>query len=65
MVRVAAAERNAPSSVLEVLTNDQQASEALANALGVPPTAINAAPSPNAGVDIRLIVGQDFRLPAR
>ena len=65
VVRVAAAERNAPSSVLEVLTNDQQASEALANALGVPPTAINDTPSPNAGVDIRLIVGQDFRLPAR
>jgi len=65
VVRVAPADRtDYRSSLVQVLTADQRAGQALASALRVPETAIADVPTPNAGVDIRLVVGQDFRLPA-
>jgi LCP family protein required for cell wall assembly len=64
VVRVAAAERNDyRSSQVQVLTEDRRSAEALATMLKVPPTAISDLPTPNAGADIRIVVGQDFRIP--
>jgi len=64
-VRVAAAERNDyHSSQVQVLTEDRRSAEALATMLKVPSTAISDLPTPNAGADIRIVVGQDFRIPA-
>lgn len=64
VVRIAAAERSDyHSSVLQVLTEDNGAAQALAAALRVPTTAISTVPTPNASADIRIVLGQDFRLP--
>jgi hypothetical protein len=46
-----------------VLTADRKAAEALATTLKVPTTSISDLPTPNAVADIRIVVGQDFRLP--
>ena len=65
VVRIAAAERNDyRSSLVQVLTEDKGAAQALATTLRVPTTAITKLPTPNADADIRFVVGQDFRLPA-
>jgi LCP family protein required for cell wall assembly len=64
VVRIAAAERSDyRSSVVQVLTEDKGAAQALATTLRVPTTAISQLPTPNADADIRVVVGQDFRLP--
>jgi polyisoprenyl-teichoic acid--peptidoglycan teichoic acid transferase len=66
IVRIAAAERSDyASSVVEVLTQDRNAAEALATTLRMPSTAITEQPTPNADADIRIVVGQDFRVPPR
>jgi LCP family protein required for cell wall assembly len=65
VVKIAAAERNDyRSSMVQVLTEDKGAAEALATTLKVPSTAISAVPTPNASADIRIVLGQDFRIPA-
>ena len=65
MVQVAPAERNDyRSSLVQVLTADRKAAEALATTLRVPVSAITDLPTPNAVADVRLVVGQDFRVPA-
>jgi LCP family protein required for cell wall assembly len=63
VVRIAAAERNDSRSSIQVLTDDRGAAQALATLLRMPATAITALPTPNANVDIRIVVGQDFRIP--
>ena len=64
VVRIAAAERSDyRSSLVQVLTEDTGAAQALATTLRMPTTSISQLPTPNAGVDIRVVVGQDFRLP--
>jgi LCP family protein required for cell wall assembly len=64
VVRVAAAERSDyHSSQVQVLTEDRSSAEVLATMLKVPATAISDLPTPNAGADIRIVVGQDFRIP--
>jgi hypothetical protein len=64
VVRIAPAERSDyRSSMVQVLTTDRREAEELATTLHVPPTAISDVPTPNAGADIRIVVGQDFRLP--
>jgi polyisoprenyl-teichoic acid--peptidoglycan teichoic acid transferase len=50
-------------SQVQVLAQDHGAAEALAAALRVPHTAISDLPTPNAGADVRILLGQDFRLP--
>jgi LCP family protein required for cell wall assembly len=65
VVKVAAAERSDyRSSLVQVLTSDHKAAEALASTLKVPVSAISEEPTPNALADIRIVVGQDFRVPA-
>jgi polyisoprenyl-teichoic acid--peptidoglycan teichoic acid transferase len=64
VVRIAAAERNDyRSSLVQVLSTDRRAAEALATTLQVPTTAISELPTPGAGADVRVVLGQDFRLP--
>jgi len=64
VVRIAAAERSDyRSSLVQVLTEDKGAAQALASTLRMPATAISQLPTPNADADIRVVVGQDFRLP--
>jgi LCP family protein required for cell wall assembly len=64
VVRIAAAERSDyTSSSVVVLTDNTQAAQALASTLKVPDTAISELPTPNAGADIRIVLGQDFRVP--
>jgi LCP family protein required for cell wall assembly len=64
VVRIAAAERNDyRSSLVQVLTEDKGAAQALATTLRMPTTAISQLPTPNADADIRVVVGQDFRVP--
>jgi polyisoprenyl-teichoic acid--peptidoglycan teichoic acid transferase len=64
VVNVAAAERNDyRSSLVQVLTQDNGAAQALATMLDVPSTAITAQPTPDAKADIRIVLGQDFRVP--
>ena len=64
VVRIAAAERSDyRSSLVQVLTEDKGAAQALANTLHVPSTAIAALPTPDAAADIRIVLGQDFRIP--
>ena len=64
VVRIAAAERSDyRSSVVQVLTEDKGAAQALATLLRFPTTAISAVPTPNASADIRIVLGQDFRIP--
>jgi hypothetical protein len=64
VIRIAAAERSDyRSSLVQVLTEDKGAAQALASTLRMPATAISQLPTPNADVDIRIVVGQDFRLP--
>jgi len=63
-VRIAAAERSDyRSSLVQVLTQDKGAAAALATMLRVPSTAITAVPTPDAAADIRIVLGQDFRIP--
>ena len=65
VVNVAPAERtDYQSSLVQVLTADRKAAEALANTLKMPVTAITDAPTTNAVADIRIVVGRDFRIPA-
>jgi hypothetical protein len=65
VVRIAAAERSDyPSSLVQVLTADHGAAQALVSTLRMPPDAISALPTPNATADIRIVVGRDFRLPS-
>ncbi|MBV9545413.1 MAG: LytR C-terminal domain-containing protein, partial [Chloroflexi bacterium] len=64
VVRIAAAERtDYPSSSVVVLTDNTRAAQAVASTLKVPDTAISQVPTPNAAADIRIVIGQDFRLP--
>jgi LCP family protein required for cell wall assembly len=64
VVHIAAAERNDyRSTSVQVLTQDNGAAQALVSTLRMPTTAISAAPTPNAGIDVRVVVGQDFHLP--
>jgi LCP family protein required for cell wall assembly len=66
VVNVAPAERNDyRSSLVQVLSVDNDgAAQAVANVLKMPQTAIvSADPAGNATADIRIVVGQDFRLP--
>lgn len=65
VVHIAAAERSDyRSTLVEVLGQDNGAAAALANVLKMPETAISTLPTPGAGADVRIVVGQDFRLPA-
>lgn len=64
VIRIAAAERSDYlSSVVQVLGEDKGAAQALATSLRVPSTAITALPTPNAGADVRIVLGRDFRIP--
>ena len=64
VVKVAAAERSDyQSSLVQVLTADRKAAEALATTLKIPVTAITETPTSDAVADIRIVVGQDFRVP--
>jgi hypothetical protein len=64
VVRIAAAERSDyRSSLVQVLTDERSAAEALATTLRVPATAISVVPTPDAEADIRIVLGQDFRVP--
>jgi LCP family protein required for cell wall assembly len=64
VVRIAAAERSDyRSSLVQVLTQDKGAAQALATTLHVPSTAIATVPTPDAAADIRIVLGQDFRIP--
>ncbi|HYW90676.1 MAG TPA: LCP family protein [Chloroflexota bacterium] len=64
VVKIAPAERNDyRSSLVQVLTADRRAAEALATTLRMPVSAITDLPTPNALADVRIVVGQDFRLP--
>src|SRR5205823_2156567 len=65
VVKIAPAERSDyRSSLLQVLTADRRAAEALATTLRMPTTSITDLPTPNAVADIRVVVGQDFRVPS-
>ena len=66
VVRIAPAERSDyRSSLVQVLTNeDNGAAQALVDMLKIPATAISDQPTPDATADIRVVVGQDFRLPS-
>ena len=62
VVHIAAAERSDyRSSLVQVLTEDHRAAEALASTLQVPSLAITDVPTPNAVADVRLVVGQDMQ----
>jgi LCP family protein required for cell wall assembly len=64
VVKIAPAERSDySSSLVQVLTADHRAAEALASALRMPSTAISDVPTADATADVRVVVGQDFRLP--
>ncbi len=64
VVKIDAAERSDyRSSLVQVLTSDRHAAEVLATTLKVPTTAITETPTPDAVADIRIVVGQDFRIP--
>jgi LytR cell envelope-related transcriptional attenuator len=65
VVRIAAADRgDYRSSLVQVLTQqDNGAAEALVTTLRMPSTVISAVPTPDASADIRVVVGQDFRVP--
>jgi LCP family protein required for cell wall assembly len=65
VVRIAPAERSDyPSSLVQVLGQDNGAAQALIDILRMPPTAISTEPTPNATADVRVVVGRDFRLPS-
>lgn len=64
VVRIAAAERSDyRSSAVQVLTDNTEAAQAVASMLKVPDTAISSLPTPNAAADVRIVLGQDFRVP--
>jgi LCP family protein required for cell wall assembly len=64
VVRIDAAERNDyTSSLVQVLKDDHRSAEALATSLRVPLTSISDAPTPGATADVRIVLGQDFRVP--
>jgi hypothetical protein len=46
-----------------VLTADNGAAQALVTTLRLPDGVVSAVPTPNATADVRIVVGQDFRLP--
>jgi polyisoprenyl-teichoic acid--peptidoglycan teichoic acid transferase len=59
VTRVDDADRNDyPSTIIEVLNNNQQAATVLATRLRVPQTAIKVVPNASAGADLRVIVGR-------
>jgi LCP family protein required for cell wall assembly len=66
VVRIAAAERSDyGSSVVQVLTDqDNGAAQALVDMLNISPAAISTQLTPDATADVRIVVGQDFRLPS-
>jgi len=65
VVNVADAERSDyRSSMVQVLTSDRKTAEELAATLKMPVSAVTETPTPNALADIRIVVGQDFRVPA-
>jgi LCP family protein required for cell wall assembly len=65
VVRIDSADADARSSLVQVLApaEDHGAALALATALRVPQTAITELPTPNALATVRIVIGQDFRLP--
>ncbi|MBV9579642.1 MAG: LCP family protein [Chloroflexi bacterium] len=66
VVKIASAERSDyPSSVVQVMGTDAAgAAQAVAGVLKMPETAIvSGDPPADASADIRIVVGQDFRLP--
>jgi hypothetical protein len=65
VVNVGLAERSDyRSSLVQVLTGqDEGAAQALSDMLKIPPEAISSLPTPDATADIRVVVGQDFRVP--
>jgi LCP family protein required for cell wall assembly len=64
VINVDNAERNDyRSSLVQVLTQDNGAAQALVSTLRISPESITTVPTPNATADIRVVVGQDFRLP--
>lgn len=64
VVRVAAADRgDYRASLVQVMGADRRAAEALASALSVSPDVITDAPASGAAADIRVVLGQDFRVP--
>jgi hypothetical protein len=59
--RVADADRNDyTDTTIEVLGNNQQAASVLAGRLKLPASAIKLVPTPNAGADLRVIVGRSY-----
>jgi polyisoprenyl-teichoic acid--peptidoglycan teichoic acid transferase len=59
VTRVDDADRNDyPSTTLEVLSGNQRAAAVLAARLRIPQASIKAVPTPNAGADLRVIVGR-------
>jgi LCP family protein required for cell wall assembly len=66
VVRIAAAERSDyASSLVQVLTNQSSgAAQAVVSTLRIPDATITSELTPNAVADVRIVVGQDFRLPA-
>jgi LCP family protein required for cell wall assembly len=63
VVRIAAAEADAGSSQVQILGDDHGAGAAVATALRFPQTSVSQLPTPDAGADVRIVIGQDFRLP--
>jgi hypothetical protein len=66
VVNVAPAERSDyQSSLVQVLTKqDNGAAQALVQMLNIPTSAISDLPTPDATADVRVVVGQDFRVPS-
>jgi LCP family protein required for cell wall assembly len=65
VVHIAAAERSDyRASQIEVLTQDNGAAQALVDTLRLSDAAIDTVPTPDAVADVRVVVGQDFRVPA-
>jgi LCP family protein required for cell wall assembly len=64
VVHIGAAEHSDyRSTLVQVLTQDNGAAQAVVSTLRMPTTAISAEPTQNASADVRVVVGQDFRLP--
>jgi LCP family protein required for cell wall assembly len=60
--RVADADRNDyADTTIEVLGNNEQAASVLAARLKLPASAIKLVPTPNAGADLRVIVGNSYK----
>jgi LCP family protein required for cell wall assembly len=64
IVRISAAERSDyRSTLVQVLTDNNGAAQALATTLRIPTSVIRTEPMANPTADIRIVVGQDFHLP--